>query len=384
MGLLWVAGIDLRLTVLCLAPVIPLIHRDLKLSESQVGLLTGMTPLLLAAAAIPGSLLIARVGARRAVIAGLVLTGMASALRGVGPAVAVLFAMSFLMSTGIAVLQPAYPALVRAWLPAQVGLATAVYANGLLVGEVIPAGLTVPLVLPLVHQSWELSFVVWSLPVLATAAVIALATPHRARTSAALVRWWPDWRDSRTWSLGFIFGIASALYWTANAFIPDYLHATGRPALVAPALTTLNLFQIPASILIGVFAGRIVGRRWPFVVASLLSGLALIAFVAMPGAWAVVWAGSFGFLSGGILVLTLALPPLMVEADDVPRLAAAMFTISYTCSFLAPAVGGAAWDLTGNPASAFVIVGAASFAVAFLALRLRMPRPQASAAFSGS
>jgi CP family cyanate transporter-like MFS transporter len=361
--------------VLCLPPVIPLIHRDLPLSESQVGLLTGMTPLLLGAAAIPGSLMIARLGARRAVIVGLTVTGTASALRGLGPSVATLFAMSFIMALGIAVIQPAYPAIARQWFPAQVGLATATYANGLLVGEVIPAALTVPLLLPLVGQSWEIALVAWSLPVLATVALLARTTSEPDRGAGARARWWPDWRDSRTWGLGLIFGSASALYWTGNAFIPDYLHVTGRPGLVPAALTSLNLFQVPASVLIGLFASRVVGRRWPFVLAATVAGLAVLGFVAMPGAWAVAWAGVFGVTSASILVLVLALPPLLVAAEDVPRLSAAIFVITYGCSFLGPAIGGLAWDLSGRPAAAFLINVLAAAGVVVLALRLRLPRP---------
>jgi len=42
-----------------------------------------------------------------------------------------------------------------AWVPQRIGFATAVYTNGLLIGEILPAGLTIPLVLPLLHQSWQ-------------------------------------------------------------------------------------------------------------------------------------------------------------------------------------------------------------------------------------
>ena len=52
-------------------------------------------------------------------------------------------------------MQPSMPPLVRAWLPDRIGFATAVYTNGLLIGEVLPVALTLPLVLPLVGGSWR-------------------------------------------------------------------------------------------------------------------------------------------------------------------------------------------------------------------------------------
>ena len=46
--LLWLAGVALRLTILAVPPVIPLIHDDLHLSETQVGILSGLPMVLFA------------------------------------------------------------------------------------------------------------------------------------------------------------------------------------------------------------------------------------------------------------------------------------------------------------------------------------------------
>ena len=183
-------GADLRLTILAVPPVLTLIHRDLHLSEAGVGALTGLPVFLLAAAAILGSLLIARLGASRAAVLGLVVIALAGAWRGFGPSVGMLFAMTLVMGVGVSITQPAMPALVSEWYPTRVGLATATYGNGLLVGEAISAALTLPLVLPLVGGRWEWSLAVWSVPVLLTALWLrALSVPPRGcggRTGAGL------------------------------------------------------------------------------------------------------------------------------------------------------------------------------------------------------
>jgi hypothetical protein len=72
--------------------------------------------------------------------------------------------------------------------------------------------------------------------------------------------------------------------------------------------------------------------------------------------------------------LNLALPPLLTDADDVHRLSAALFTISYACASLSTIVGGALWDATGIPATAFTLVAAAGLLMAVLALGLDLPR----------
>src|SRR4029077_444367 len=102
--LLWLAGVALRLTILAVPPVIPLIHADLHLSEPQVGILSGLPMVLFAAAAIAGSLMIARLGALNALHIGLALCAFGSALRGVGPSVAMLYAGTIVTSFGVAVM----------------------------------------------------------------------------------------------------------------------------------------------------------------------------------------------------------------------------------------------------------------------------------------
>src|SRR6187549_60 len=109
--LLWLAGVALRLTILAVPPVIPLIHDDLLLSKTQVGILSGLPMVLFAGAAIAGSLIIARLGAVTALLIALVLCAAGSAMRGVGPHIAMLYFGTVVTSFGVAVMQPAMPQL---------------------------------------------------------------------------------------------------------------------------------------------------------------------------------------------------------------------------------------------------------------------------------
>ncbi len=369
--LLWLAGIDLRLTILAVPPVLPLIHRDLALNETAVAALSGLPVLLFGLIAIPGSLLIARLGARRALILALLAVAIASALRGAGSAAPPLFVMTFVMGAGVAVMQPALPSLVSRWFPASVALATAVYANGLLIGEALSASLTLPVVLPLVGGNWEWSFVVWAVPVLITALLLLAFTPHEDGAGRDAVPWWPDWRDARTWRLGLLQGAGSALYFACNAFIPDYLHATARPELVGACLTALNVGQIPASFVILAFARALSGKRWPFIAVG-LAGLAALGGLLLPlAAVNILGAGIVGFAAAFVLILTLALPPLLTGPEDVHRLSAGMFAIGYTVAFIVPLLGGAIWDVTAVVATAFLPGAIGAIGVVAIALTLR-------------
>jgi CP family cyanate transporter-like MFS transporter len=376
--LLWLSGACLRLTVLAIPPVVPLLHADLHLSETQIGWLSSLPSMLFAIAAVPASLLIARVGLIRALLVGLLLTALGGAARGAMADVTFLFASTTVMAAGVAIMQPTLPPLVRIWFPKAVGFATAVYTTGLLIGEILPVSLTIALVLPLVHDSWRLSFVVWASPVLLTAVIVAAYAKRRngadGTAPAANALWWPDWRRPLIWQLGLIFGSVNTIYFVSNAFLPDYVIAQGRPDLVGAALTALNVGQLPAAFLLLGLAGPLVTRPWAYAATGLASLAALIGMVTSHGMGIVVFAGLLGFTNALTLTLALALPSMLSAPDDVHRTSAGMFTISYSCAMLLSIVGGWLWDLTNMPVASFAPVALCAIVIVVLASTVKNAR----------
>ena len=112
--LLWLSGTALRFTILAVPPVIPLIHDEMNLSATQVGILTGLPSMLFAIAAVPGSLLIARLGVRTALVLGIAVNAIGGALRGALPDIFWLYAMTIAMGAGVAIMQVTMPPAVRA------------------------------------------------------------------------------------------------------------------------------------------------------------------------------------------------------------------------------------------------------------------------------
>ena len=364
--------------MLATPPVIPLLHADLHLSETQIGWLSSLPPMLFAIAAVPGSLLIARFGLIPALLVGLSLTALGGAARGAIPEATFLFASTIVMAAGVAVMQPILPPLVRAWFPARIGFATAVYTTGLLIGEILPAALTIPLVLPVVDGSWRLSFVFWAIPVLLTAVIVAVYAKRFNGTKnaapAANTLWWPDWRRPLIWQIGLILGSVNTIYFVSNAFLPDYVIAQGRPDLVGAALTALNAGQLPAAFLLLGLAGSLVTRPWAYAATALASLAALIGMVTSHGVGIVVFAGLLGFTNALTLTLALALPSMLSAPDDVHRTSAGMFTISYSCAMLLSIVGGWLWDFTAMPVASFAPVALCAIVIVVLASTVKNAR----------
>jgi CP family cyanate transporter-like MFS transporter len=371
--LLWLGGMDLRLTLLAVPPVIPLIHRDLHLDETAVGALVSLPVLLLAAAAVPGALLIAKLGVRTALVIGLGAVAVFGALRGVGPNAGILFTSTFFMGMGIAVSQPAFPSLVREWFPTRIALATAAFSNGVLIGETVPTAFTTPIgVLPLVHGDWRWALAAWSALVVVTAAAITLFAPARARVSAP-ARWWPSWLEGQTLRIGVVMGMASAVYFASNAYIPDFLDQSGRHQLIAPTLAVLNASQLLTAPAVALWERLLTGRAG-FVGSAALMALAQLGLVLTPGIGVIFWAFVLGFAAALAFIVVLTLPPRLAAAGDVHRMSAAIFTLQYTTAFILPLIAGTLWDATGVAGLAFVPGVAGAILMGWLAYPLRIAR----------
>jgi MFS transporter, CP family, cyanate transporter len=251
LALLWLIGIALRLAILAVPPVIPALRGEFHLTGTEIGALSGAPIIIFAAAALVGSRLVARIGVVAAVITGLLLTALGSAGRGTAVGTISLFAATVVMGMGVAVAQPAMPALVGRWLPQRIVLGTGVYTNGLLVGEILPVALF-PWLFSAFGESWRATFFLWALPIVVIAALVWVSAPGGPKESEVLAsgRWWPDWPAWDVWRLGLIFWGVGPLYFGSNAFLPGYLNEVGRPDLISPALTALNLGQLPASFLL--------------------------------------------------------------------------------------------------------------------------------------
>jgi len=376
LALSWLVAVNLRTVLLGVPPVLPLIHHDLDLSYTEVGLLTSLPTLLMGLAAVPGAFLVARTSTRMAVTVGLAILAVGALLRAVAPDAWTLFLFTVVLSLGIAIVQPALPVLVKQWFPRRIGQATAIYSNGLIIGEIIAASLTGPILLgALGADAWRATFIVWALPIFVLLAMWVLGAPQAPRVVGAVrTRWQAGWGSARGWRLGFLLGSGSLAYFAMNAWIPDYDKALGRPDTAA-ALTVLNIMQLPVSIVLTLAAHWLAGRRWPLVLSGFCCLVGVIGWLWAPASTALIWVALLGVGSSAVFLLGLALPPLLSAEHEVAGLTGIMLTLGYITAFLGPLIGGVLWDASGVPALAFAPVVVAS--VGQIALGGTLPQARA-------
>lgn len=369
LALLWLAGAYLRVPILAAPPLAPLIAADLNLNQTAIGALTTVPVLMLSLAALPGARLIARSGPRTALVGALVLLAAASSARGLAPPVWMLFLQTALLGVAVAAMQPALPALVVRWCPGFLALGSAVYMNGMLMGEFISAGLTLPVLLPLLDGSWRATLIAWSLPALLVAALIA-GRKHPSSTApppAAAPH--PPWRDRRVWHLGVVLGAASAGFFGTNAYMGPVLEARNETGALPAFLFWFNATQVAGSVLMIGLARVLVGRRLPVVLAawSVFLGLAGIMLGGSTASFAA--ALLVGLATCVQLILAVSLVPQIADEHGAAPLAAGMFLVGYLLGFAVPLAGGLLADATADARAALLPMALLALAAAGLAQR---------------
>ena len=150
---------------------------------------------------------------------------------------------SAVMGLGVAMMQPALPALLPRWLePHHIALGSAIYMNGMLMGEFIGAGITLPVLMPLLDNSWRATVLAWSLPaLLVVPPCFAQTGPGPARTQSRLAA---RLEKPVTLRLGLLLGLSGSMFFGLNAYMGNLLEQQGRIGLLSEALFWYNIASL--------------------------------------------------------------------------------------------------------------------------------------------
>lgn len=375
--LLWLAGVYLRIPVLVAPPLAPFISDELALTQALTGALTTLPILMLAIGAMPGSLAISRIGPRNTLALAMVIMVIGSAGRGLVPDTFTLMVASAVMGLGVAMMQPALPALLPRWLaPHHLALGSAIYMNGMLMGEFIGAGITLPVLMPLLDNSWRATLLAWSLPALLVAAALFLPKRDLARP-VRRGAWLPDWKNPLTLRIGLLLGLSGSMFFGLNAYMGNLLEQQGHFDKLADALFWYNFAQVMASLLMLKMARFWVGKRSMIILMAVLSIAGTGGTLVLEGWPAIFSATLMSFVAGILLILLVALPPLLVRSEETGRLSAGTFLVGYTLACSVPMIGGLIADWSGDIRHAIMVMVGYSLLVLPIAFTLDLRRQPA-------
>jgi MFS transporter, CP family, cyanate transporter len=387
--LVLLVGINLRATILSVPPLLAQIQHDLDLTYTATGLLSALPTLVMGLGAWPAGRIGGRIGGRAAVGWGLAIITVAAVARGLFPAPATLYFFTFAIAAGVALGQTSIPMLARQWFPERIGFISAIFTDGLTLGETVAASATAPLMrVWFGPDAWAAALLMWSVPAALTLMLWLWLAPPAPRVERVALGGGPVSAESAAsgqapaarrsagpWLIGGIMGAGSLIYFGMNGWIAPYNQAIGAAAMTPIALFAINAAQLPITIGMTPIAGRLVGRRWPLMTAGAVAVVAVAGWLWTPATLQPLWGALIGGAAAGVFTLSIAMPALYGHDGNVARLTGSSLTISYTAAFAGPFIGGALWDATGLPAMALAPVALA--AVVLATLPVLLPRPPA-------
>jgi CP family cyanate transporter-like MFS transporter len=353
---------NLRPALAGVPPLVPHIQTELHLSNAWLGVLT-LLPVLCMGIFAPVAHWASTIwGSAPVVLAATVLLTVGSAMRLAGSNVLLLYAATFVVGIGIAVVGTLLPRLVKTMFPPEhVGLVTGVYMLAIMLGATIGAGMSEPLANAL--ASWEESLAAWSLVgVLGLVAWTPLALVvwrHRREVTAQSVGSALPWRHPTAWHItGYLVTQSLAFYSTLAWMAPSYVKIGWNPEEAGYLLSAFTAVQIVAGLLMPVVSDRVRDLRLLLIPATLAAGVGLVGIGVAPTAAPWFWAVLIGFGQGSAFALALV---LLVRFAASPHasggLSAMGFLVGYSVASVGPLAMGALRDFTGGFEAAWLVLG---------------------------
>jgi sugar phosphate permease len=410
LGVVWSAYLVVFLSRLCVGPLSPFLKQAFDLSNAQIGGLTSATAVTYAPTLLLAGWLVDRIGVRRALVIGALVTGVFVGAVALAPSYGVMLLLLALSGLGCGFIYPSAVKAVMVWFPPQ-ERATAIGVNQAAVNV---SGMLGAAIMPALALSvgWQAGFVVAAAMAFAVCGLAAavyrdppggtpgwaagVASPavceieqglpcvtgdEEADRAAVRPGFLAVVRSRDILLLGLAAMFLCMIEFAALAHLVLYLHLDWAYSVVAAA-GLLALCQAAGAFgkpLSGLVSDRLLGRRRkaPLLALAGLAGLAcailaligsgqtwlLWAALVMLGVGAVGWGGLFSTLAG-----ETAGPAAAGAAAGVT---AAIDNIGI---FVGPPLFGLIVDRSGSYAPAWwTMVGAAVLAACLLAL-VREPR----------
>jgi MFS transporter, CP family, cyanate transporter len=355
-------GLNLRLSIAAISPVLTQIQDDTGLGSAASGVLTAL-PLVcfgLVAVAAPG--LVRRLPMAR--LLGLVLVVIAAgvALRSV-PATAALFAGTAVIGSAIAIGNVVMPGLIKRDFREGAAPMIALYSLSLSLAAAITAGLTVPFE-DLTGLDWRGAIAVWG-----AFAVIALVLwiPQARRSDRAAAPASTEageeapaapapnvgrelLADRLAWAVTLFMGFQALGFYATLNWLPTILESHGFSDGHAGWMLSYSLFPSMAASLATPVLERRVGRAEPFVIACVAFwAIGYVGLIVAPTSATYVWMTSLGIAVG--MAISLALGFIVARARDghhVAHLSTMAQGVGYAIAAVGPFLVGALHGLTDS------------------------------------
>lgn len=346
-------ALNLRGPIVAVSAVTGELQADLGVDAATVGLLTSLPVLCFGLATPAASVLLARLGLGRGVLAALVVLAAGIGLRSLG-GLPEAVAGTLLIGAAVTVGNVAVPVVIGRDLPQRAGPVLGLYTATLNVGSMTTLSLSAPIA---GATDWRFALAVWAGLVVVAGVAWWLATRDlRDDGVAADIRpageaigpaWW---RRPVVWGLTVAFAGQAFAYYAVTAWLPVLL--TDELGMTPEAAGfSASLFQISA--IAGAFGVpvllRVCPAPWmPMALVGVVWTALPLGLLLAPQSWP-VWSVLGGAAQGGGITVIFAL--VVRRARDLTenrRMSALVQGGGYLVAATGPWVIGAAYESTGG------------------------------------
>lgn len=342
---------NLRPAITSVGPLVEMIQKDVGLVHWSAGLLTSL-PLIAFAVISP---VVPKISGKltndRTLLLGLIVLLLGIGVRAIAMKF-FLFAGTFLIGGGIAILNVLLPVIVKDKFPGKAALMTSVYSTSLSLMASLASGVSVPLAADF-NLGWKTTLILWGIPVILAIViwffVLRSSEEKQAKLSQTQQRGHRIWSSGLAWQIALFLGTQSFLFYVTVAWLPAVLHDKGISIGTAGWLLSFTqLIGLPFSFIVPVLAGRFRSQQW------IAAALGLCSFAGFGG---LLLDTSFLFMMVFIVLLgiglggsfPLALTFIAIRARDVKQ-AAELSGMSQSVGYVLAAAGplfiGYLYDLT--------------------------------------
>lgn len=322
-GLLLI-GLNLRIGVASVGPVLGDILDDLHLSATAASLLTTIPVFAFGAFAFLTPGLTRRFGMHR--VLGIIMIVLAAgiALR-LQPSLLALMGGTILVGAAIAIGNVLLPTAIKSDFSHRAGLMMGLYSTALFLGAALASGLTVPM-LSLFGGSWRWAMGLWAIPAVLAAILFipqmrgsrrlpgrkgAVSSDAGLSEAASSEDGEPPFHailgDPIAWAVTGFMGLQSMSYYAALTWVPAIFQDAGMPADQAGWMLSFSAFPAIATCLATPTIAQRLRPRWLGVAASVaLVAAAFIGLLLAPMSGAYVWMTLLGLGQGAAISLSLS------------------------------------------------------------------------------
>ena len=363
---------------MCMPVLFNEISQELDLSLVQLGTIWGIVPLgstvfLLASGAIGD-----RFGFKRTISVACLLSGIASASRGLSTGFVSLLVTSFLSGLMPALISISIAKATHIWFPRrQLGFVNSIIVTGGGLGTVVGSMISATFLSPLLGGWRHVLFfygaiaiglgIIWFFTIKDTRHEPATGAENTVPLGRSILKLF---RIRALWLLSISFALYMGAIQSIAGYLPQYLKELGWSGVSADgALSALNLAATVGGIPLALLSDRIGRRKTVMFAAMLLSVISAALLPVVVNAFVLVWIiviviGAFRSAYQA-LTTTMCLESEFAGADYTGIATGFLFTISRLAAFISPPLGTAFTEINlGMP----FIFWAALFAIGVFTL----------------